>query len=580
MKRALFVLGLMMFAEAVVRPAAVQQPGQPVFRPPAPRPDGVPPRPTPARRAGAPGTGVIRGRIMTALGRPAVRATVRIVGLTAGSDQTVFTDIEGRYEVGELKPDSYRVTASKGGFLTVDYGQKRIFERGTVVFVGDDQIFDSINITLVSAGAIAGRITDQNGDPLEGVSVQALQSKFSGGRRRLLPVTDGEPLTTDDTGRYRLFGIPPGQYIVVASPRPLPLLLPGKNHPGYIPTYYPGTPAPPEAQAVTVDLAQTSSGVDFVLVSARSAIISGSAFDSTNRPLAGTVALTTTDRWGGLSIAVQARVNPDGSFQLVRVPPGDYVLQAIGPRPPDQRGEGEFAATFLSVSGQDLNGLEMRTSAGSRAAGHVVLEGDARGANPHDATLVFAPTDLGLAPANDVFLHRGRPENDGTFQMTGLAGPRRLRLLNAPPSWTIRSVSADGVDVTDEVLTFGTKAESIADLEIVLTTRAATLSGTVSDENNRPVLDYTAVVFAIDPRRWYPQSRFVKFSRPRLDATFSFQGLPAGEYYVGAVGWMMGDELGGEWQDPAFLDTISRGAARISVAEADQATVTTKLIAR
>ena len=579
MRNALFVLGLVMLAAAEVRPAALQLPGQTVSRPPDSRPDGVAPRPTRARDAGAPGTGVIRGRIQTVLGRPAVRATVRIVGLT-GSDQTVFTDVDGRYEVGELKPDSYRVTASKAGFLTVDYGQTRILGRGTMVFLGDDQTVDSINITLFSAGAIAGRITDENGDPLQGVSVQALQSRFSGGRRQLLPVTDGEPRTTDDTGHYRLFGIPPGQYIVVASPRPLPLLLPGKNHPGYIPTYYPGSPAPPEAQPVSVGVSQTSSGVDFVLVSARSAIISGSAFDSTNRPLAGTVALTTTDRWGGLSIAVQARVNPDGSFQLVRVPPGDYVLQAIGPRPPDQRGEGEFAAMFLSVSGRDIDDLEMRTSAGSRAAGHVVREGDARGANPHDATLVFAPTDLGLAPANDMFLHRWRPETDGTFQMTGLAGPRRLRLLNAPPSWTIRSVSADGVDVTDEVLSFGTRADSIANLEVVLTTRAATLSGTVSDERNRPVLDYTAVVFAIDPRRWYPQSRFVKFSRPRPDATFSFQGLPAGEYYVAAVNTMQGDELGGEWQDSSFLDTISRGATRISVAEAEQATVSTRLIVR
>jgi hypothetical protein len=316
------------------------------------------------------------------------------------------------------------------------------------------------------------------------------------------------------------------------------------------------------------------------MVSARSSIISGSAFDSTNRSLAGAMALTTTDRWGGLSIAVQARVNPDGSFQLVRVPPGDYVLQAIGPRPPDQRGEGEFAAMFLSVAGQDISGLEMRTSPGSRVTGHVVLEGDARGANPHDAILVLAPTDLGLAPANDGFLHRWRPENDGTFQMTGLAGPRRLRLLSAPPSWTIRSVSADGVDVTDEVLSFGSSAASITNLEVVLTTRAATLSGTVSDENNRPVLDYTAVVFAIDPRRWYAQSRFVKFSRPRLDGTFSFQGLPAGEYYLAAVNWMQGDELGGEWQDPEFLDAIARGATRISVAEADQATVRTRLIVR
>ena len=531
------------------------------------------------REPNASPAGVIRGRILTALGRPAARASVRIVGLAGGEDSAT-TDVDGRYEVSGLKPGLYRVTASKPGFFPLDFGQKRAFERGTPLVLADGQTLANIDITLPMAGAITGRISDENGDPIEGLMVMALQSRFSGGRRQLLPVTQIEPRPTDDRGMYRLFGIPPGSYIIIASPSNRPLLLPGKNHVGYVPTYFPGSAMPSDAQAVTMGLSQTITGVDFVEVLAKSARVSGAAFDSNNRPLGGTVALATTDRWGGLSVTMTTTVQSDGSFQFLRAPPGEYAVQAIGPRPPDLRGEGEFSATIISVNGQDLDGVELRTSAGSRLAGRLILEGDSRGVNFKDAVMVLAPMEIAKAPANDMFLHRWRADNDGTFHMTGLTGLRRLRLLSGPPSWTIKSVKADGVDVTDEVLSFGTRAESIADLEVVLTNRAATLTGTVSDDRGGRVLDYTVVVFAIDARRWYPQSRFVKFARPTPDGTFQVTNLPAGDYYVAAVDWMQGDDLSGEWQDPEFLETLSRGASRISLDEAQRAAATPQLIVR
>jgi Carboxypeptidase regulatory-like domain len=528
-----------------------------------------------------PGTAVIRGRILAASGRPAIRASVRALG-RAGTSKTVTTDTDGRYELSELKADRYRVTASKAGYLSLDYGQRRPLERGVELRLTDGQIVEDIDVTLPSGGAIEGRITDENGDPLQGVTLRLLQSRYREGRKGLFPVAGMRFRQTDDTGRYRLFDVPPGDYVVVAVPAPNNRrFLPAKNQIGYAPTYYPGTATPTEAQRVNVGLSQTSPGIDFGLTVAAPARVSGSAFDSNSRPLdsKGQMALATSDRWGGLSVAMRSEI-VNGRFAFTNVSPGEYVLQAIGPRPPDQRGEGEFGATRIVVNGHDLDDIVLQTSAGSRAAGRVRLDEGTGRVNPRDVVLVFAPVDLEQAPSNESFLHRWRPENDGTFVMTGLNGPRRLRLLSAPPSWIIRSATADGVDITDEVMTFGRPQESIANLDVVLTARTSAISGAVFDARGRDVVDYTVIAFSTEARRWYAESRFVKFARPATDGTFLIAGLPAGEYYVAAVDWMQGDELSGEWQSPEFLETISRDASRLTLAESDQAAARLTLIVR
>jgi hypothetical protein len=549
-----------------------QQPGQA-----APR-GGAPER---GRIFNVPGTGVIRGRIFAGAGRPAVRASVRAVG-RSGFTTSVTTDSDGRYEFTELKSDRYRVTASKSGYLALDFGQHRPLERGVELRLAEGQVIQDIDVTLPSGGAIAGRITDENGDPLEGVGLRLLQSGYRGGRKGLFPVSGVRSRLTDDRGQYRLFDIPPGDYVVVAVPPPNnPRFMPAKNQVGYAPTYYPGAPTPADAQRVNVGLSQTSPGVDFALAVAAPAQISGNAFDSSSKPLdsRGQMALATSDRWGGLSVAMRAEI-VNGRFAFTNVAPGEYVLQAIGPRPPDARGEGEFAATRLAVNGHDIDGVVLQTSAGSRAAGRVRVDDGTTRVSPRDVVLVFAPVDLEQAPSNESFLHRWRPENDGTFVMTGLNGPRRLRLLSAPPSWIIRGATADGVDVTDEVITFGRPQESIANLDIVLTARTSTIAGTVADARGRDVVDYTAIAFSTDPRRWYTESRFVKFARPSTDGTFLISGLPGGEYYVAAVDWMQGDELSGEWQSAEFLETLAREADKLTVADDNQAAAKLTLIVR
>jgi hypothetical protein len=226
----------------------------------------------------------------------------------------------------------------------------------------------------------------------------------------------------------------------------------------------------------------------------------------------------------------------------------------------------------------DVTDIRVQTSIGSRVEGRIVFEGSGT-PDPTGVTVTTLQTDFDRAPLiGPSGRATGKP--DGTFVLNGLNGPRRLRLLRAPGSWSLRAIYANGRDVTDEPLSFGTKDESLTDVEIVLTNKPAGIIGTVADARGQAVADYTVIIFATDAERWYQGSRFMTFARPKADGAFSVEDLPAGEYFVAAVDRMRGTEAFGEWQDPAVLESIAPRATRLTLTDGQLASITAKLIVR
>jgi predicted outer membrane repeat protein len=91
------------------------------------------------------------------------------------------------------------------------------------------------NLALTRGGAIQGRVIDKFGDPLAGTRVQVLRSRMIRGQRRLQTMGPGD--LTDDTGEFRVYGLPPGDYYVTASTGPADS---ARRDP---PIFFPGTPA-------------------------------------------------------------------------------------------------------------------------------------------------------------------------------------------------------------------------------------------------------------------------------------------------------------------------------------------------
>lgn len=554
------------------------------------------------------GTGRIKGRLVAAdTGGPVRRAQVRLSGQDV-MPKSVATDNEGRFEFKDLPAGAFTINATKSGYVTVSFGQKRPFEPGKPIELVDGQLVDNADITMPRGSVIAGRITDEFGDPIADTVVTAMRSTWSNGRRRLQSA--GRTATTNDLGQYRIYGLPPGEYFVSATLRgsqemmvmemavmavrtatPAGGFADGPTS-GYAPTYYPGTPDVAEAQKLTLAVGQEAQNTDFGLVPVRLVKISGSVINSEGRPAEGVVVSATPRSTGDGNFIMggnSARTDKNGNFTLTGVAPGDYTLNARTTQIISSSGEGgsmqftmtrtigpggsesaqESGSLPLSVSGEDMSNVIVVTTKGATATGKVVYEG---GSKPTVNTLRISAA--ALEQENPLALMGGSSSvtADGTFELRGLAGPRIFRVANVPAGWVLKAVTLNGADITDTGVDIKS-GEAISGLEVVLTSRTTEVNGGVKVGND-PATDYTVVLFSDDPDKWrVPMPRHIATGRPNQQGRFQVKNLPAGSYYAVAVEYI----AQGDWNDPDVLDRLKTRATRFSIDEGDVKTLELRL---
>ena len=517
------------------------------------------------------GTAVIRGRILTAdTGTPVRRAQVRAAMANNRDTRLVTTDEQGNFEFRDLAGGRWNVIASKAGFVTMRFGQRRSFEAGRPIEVADAQVMERVNFSLPRGAAITGRLLDEFGDPMARARVQALRYQLVQGTRRLTPI--GVTAQTDDTGAFRLWGLMPGEYYVSALLRALPVDDPNDSiH--YAPTYYPGTGSVTEAQPVSLDIGAEAS-ISFALMPVRTARVSGRALSSTGGPLSnGRVMLLAADSPGVAAAAFGAagRVGQDGAFAIPNVAPGSYTLTALSGAGRNAGPDSERGSAPITVTGENLTGITVTTSRGAVLTGTVGAEWGSSAQPPVRGLQVTAqpvPFERGLGS------RPARVDADGTFTLTNLFGPSLIRVSGLSPEWIVDAIVVAGSDVTDTPYDFQPN-ELIERAEIVLTDRITQVSGTVLNGDGMPASDVTVVVFPDDERKWAPPSRYVKSARPDQQGLIKIVGLPPDDRYLAvAVDYL---EEGGA-ADPEFLSLIRNRATRFSLEDGASATVDLTLV--
>ncbi len=521
--------------------------------------------PGPSAEPGSIGlVGRIEGRVTTAdSGRALENAQVLLlpVGI-AGPTPRERTDADGHFAFEHLGAGAYRVRVTADGYLQWEYGEQLPTAPGKPVELGDGEAFTQANVALPRPSAVEGVLTDEFGDPAPGVRVQVARVDFVAGRTRLMPVgSTANMRATDDRGWYRVFGLPPGQYYVMALSGPFA----DEDWAGFAPSFYPGTPAAADARGVRLEVGSGAPDISFQLTPTATGTVSGIAVTGSGDPAGRTGIVLFQLQGGDVRAAISARAvtAADGTFAVRNVPFGTYVVQAYA-------GRSDFGSAPVTVGPDPTPPARLVVTSGVTVRGRITFNGT----TPHPAAdkvrVLHRPVDFVSGPV----VGRGLPASaispDWTFEVSGLNG---LGVLSAmvPQPWAVERITLAGRDVTDAPLDF--RRVDVTGVEIELTDRFGGVTGSVEDQG-QPVTDYSAVLFAKDAGRWTFPSRFVLLARPNQTGAFQFTGVAPGDYLIVALPLLQG----AEWQDPAFLEQMRALATPVTVVEGLPARVQVRIV--
>lgn len=533
------------------------------------------------------GTGAISGTVTSdAAPRPLRLATVVLIGATTGVVKVTSTDSDGKFTFGSLPADRYSIGASKLPYLGAVAGARRPARPGTPVVLAAAQKITDVVIRLPLGAAISGTVLDERGQPASAmVSVQ--QRRLQNGERVLVSVGSGA--NTDERGRYRIYGLPPGEYVVSAfrfavtatAPRQLsdrefddalrgtvPPPEPAPPQMRYVPTYYPGTSRPSDAGGILVAAGDERMDVDVRLETATPARLEGSVSTSDGQTVPNASVLLQSVAGSVLQNSSASRVGQDGRFLLTNVQPGSYVLSCTQSGPQGSL----FGSLVVDVAG-DQSGLQLMLRPPASLKGRIVFDGT----SPAPPVTSVQPTLKSMSKAVVVSATVTPTDPSGNFTMLRVApGPY---MINGPLSfganansmtWALQSVTADGKDITDRPIDI-TLDNAPKDIVLTFTDKWQGVTGKLSQASGAPATDYTVIVFPSDKSYWLTGSRRILTARPDSSGQFALAGpgpisLPPGEYLLAAVTELDRDEQ----FDPALLASLVSAAVPLTIAPGER----------
>ena len=483
------------------------------------------------------GTGAIRGRVTdreTGIAIPHIWVT-----LSAGqpapaagsgpSSRQAQTDADGRYAFESLPAGSYTLSFGAAEFKVTYLPQVYGATRPTDMFrpamprplaLADGQVVDGADIALWRSLAITGRVVDELGDALTGVPIAVTYA--DGGPRA--PSRGPYQTVSDDRGSFRVFGLPPGRYVVCGTPPQF-----GETR-DVAPDRYVETCAPSaliRAEGQVVELANGDYGdVEIRMQRGRGYRVTGTARDSQGAPVS-QVSVVRTE--GGGFSSFGALVDGTGHFTASGLAPGDYAVRAEVASRPDQSETREREVGYLPVhiESSDVDGLAITTSRGASVTGRIVFEAASpatsgirvtlRMSGPGMAVAMSAPPSATLKP-------------DLTFSLSGIFAAHAVDVSGLPRGWIVRSIRLGDRDITDQVAEFRNNER----LEIAVSNRGATLAGRVAGAPGSSAADYHVVLFSADRVRWTGATP--TGTVPNADGTFTIGPVRAGDYLVALVG--------------------------------------------
>ena len=505
----------------------------------------------------------ISGSVMKLAGSEPLRKAR--VFLQATEDRTrkfsAITDAAGQFRIKGIDPGTYKLTASRAGFVSQEYGQKKPGGPGAVLTLHPQQEVHDLIFRLIPAAVIAGKILDEDGEALASVEVSALRETYSEGKRAFRTQASA---STNDLGEYRLFGLAPGRYFVSAVYPQWGRF--GSNEvdsgsldqqaEGYAKMYYPGTPDRAKATAITLKPGDEIPSTDIPMRSVLVYHVRGHVFNQiTHKP--GTemsvmlMPRKTTHEWEFTNMEANVE-KKDGSFDIAEVLPGSYSLVAFW----FDEGKVYTSRVAVDVGNANVEGLNVALSPGVTINGQIVWDGHPN-LDRDELTILLDPIDFRL------FSGPTRVAQNNTFAVKDVGeGTYRVNVMGQSKDCYVKDVRYGESAALDEGLTVtrGTPAR----LEVTISSRGARVQGAVVDADGLPATGVWVALVPEESRR--TATRLYKSGTTDQYGHFDLHGIAPGDYKL--FSWGEGED--GSWEDPEFLKPFEDKGERISLQEGDQ----------
>jgi Carboxypeptidase regulatory-like domain len=156
---------------------------------------------------------IVSGRVVDAdSGRPIAGAIVMPFGTAAPAPPSrVLTNANGQFVIRGVRAGDLVLLATRGGYIDAAHGQARPGGYGQRVAITAGRRYLDVDIRMWRHGVITGTVTDEAGEAVIGVRVQAFLGTRAGGRTAYAPAGSA---ATDDRGVYRIPLLAPGSYLV------------------------------------------------------------------------------------------------------------------------------------------------------------------------------------------------------------------------------------------------------------------------------------------------------------------------------------------------------------------------------
>lgn len=477
--------------------------------------------------------GSISGRV-TLADKPAAGVTVM---LTPGEDNTPInkpvarttTDDDGRFQFSRVPAGNYLIQTFTPAFVGPNDTRRG---PGKAIMLNDGETVDGVDIALTRGGVITGRIVDAEGQPLIEQHVRLFSVTE---RSQKFPVYLPYAYyfsSTDDRGVYRLFGVPPGRYLVgTGIDTTQSYSRTGSGSTYYALTYHPDVTDQSRATIIELASGGEATGIDIKLGGiAKAYEASGRIIDAdTGKPVAGMNygygSLQPNGNSFGSSTITSATSNSRGEFRLDGVVPGRYaVFAGTSKEDPDFYSD----TVLFQVIDADVTGLEVKVHRGSSLSGVITLEGGTdQNAVPHisEPGLGVSVSSLSLAAPHSNKINIGP---DGSFRVKGLRpGNAHFFLMTYPPpkGLALLRVERDGVEQRGGVEIRA--GEQVSGINVVFGYGTGIIRGQVNVEGGA-LPEGSSLAVSIYHAGGKPLQMMAAV--PDMRGRFAFEGLLPGDY--------------------------------------------------